>query len=482
MLKQAVVAHKWASAVLAMMVSVVLAQAPRVLESFLEQARGYAGCDPIPRVDTWEEWALVLVDRGVRLLLYRETVSQTWIQWTLGCSRTTYEYRDFRVPLGLALGLSMVYYLRTMKRWQKMRRLIDSLAVSPEGLIPGSPLLEGGRMPKGQVAVAIRKDGTLTVVGGGLRVENYLILPTHNTVYGYELWILNGEREAKVDVDGEVMLAADVVAYPVPENTWSRLGVGQVKLGPLKDMTTVTVTSSCDRKYSVATLKATAPMGRVVYEGSTQPGFSGSAYMNGTVVVGMHCHGGVRGGGYEMLYIYNRLKLQLDQPPEDSPDFFVRQAKFGYDYEELYDDNVVLRMKDGNYHRTKKETLERMKQLEHSAQWADEVEYEELREQLQYIPESMLVANTHPGEGRRPAVRAQAQSRPAELRSLPDSSLSAEKRPPQHVAVPALTQDKEVNLSKRLAILEKTISKLSKQHKKPTVHQTLAAVQNGTAS
>lgn len=53
------------------------------------------------------------------------------------------------------------------------------------------------------------------------------------------------------------------------------------------------------------------------------PGFSGSAYMNGTVALAMHCHGGCRGGGYELLYLWARLKMVLDQVPEDSAEFFL---------------------------------------------------------------------------------------------------------------------------------------------------------------
>lgn len=262
-------------------------------------------------------------------------------------------YLTAGIPLVVGLWLSWTAFRRLRKRISpEMRRLVDQLAVAPEGLIPGSPLLDGGRLPRGQVAVAVRKDGNLHVVGGGLRVENHLVTPTHNTVRGYELWILNGDREAKVDLDTEVVLAADVSAFAVSENTWSRLGVSQVKLGPLKETATVTLTSVCDYKYSVATVRVSSPMGRIVYEGSTQPGFSGSAYMNGTVALGIHCHGGARGGGYELLYLWNRLKEALDQPVEDSSEFLLREARKGYDYEQLQASKVIVRFADGNYHRT----------------------------------------------------------------------------------------------------------------------------------
>lgn len=87
--------------------------------------------------------------------------------------------------------------------------------------------------------------------------------PTHNTVTGYELWILNGDAEGKVDMETELQLAANVSAFSVPENTWSRMGVGQVKLGPLKGTATVSVASSCDKKFSISALKATTPLGRL---------------------------------------------------------------------------------------------------------------------------------------------------------------------------------------------------------------------------
>lgn len=447
---------------------------------WLAHMREAVGCDPDPVApETLEEWALFICRRAVRFIFYRANVSQTWPQFMLGCLRTTYELRDFRNAIGIMVGLVLIYWIRRSKPSRK--RLIDQLAVSPEGMIPGSPLLDSGRIPKGQVTVAIKRDGTLHVVGGGLRIENHLVTPTHNTIMGCELWVLNGDKEARVDVDTEIQLAADVSAFSVPENVWSRLQVGQVKLGPLKALATVTVTSACDQKYSISSLKASQPMGRVVYEGSTMPGFSGSAYMNGTVALGMHCHGGVRGGGYELLYLWARLKLALDQVPEDSSDFFLREARRGYDYEDLGSEDVVLRFADGNYHRTKKDVLDRMKVLDVS-NWADEMEYDELQEQLYRNPESKIATAGFSGEGQRPVKKVQEKSRPADSQSLPDSQSLGATLQLQRAGQPVLAVSKEQSLLKQLKDVQRKLDKLLAKPKKPMVHQTCPVVPNGQAS
>lgn len=384
----------------------------------------------------------------------------------------------------------LVRWMKTFKRFRKSQRVVDGLAVCSEGVNPNSPLLELGKIPKGQVAVALKKDGNLHIVGGGIRVEDYLITPTHNTYHGYECWILHDSKEAKVDTETAIDLAADVTAFSVAESTWTRLGVAKVRLAPLRDSATVSVTSSCDRKYSVATLTAASPMGRVVYEGSTQPGFSGSVYMNGTAAVGMHNHGGVRGGGYELLYLYQRLRAAIDQPCEDSTEFMLKEARRGYLYEELGNDAVVVRFADGNYHRTKREILERMTKLD-TKKWADEVEREELQEQLRNAPEGKILEIGFSGEGQRPVQSVQVLRQPADIQSLPDLASLAGKAVPQQGSQQASVIYKDSGSEKQLRSLingvvssavEKAVRQSLNKRSAPTAPQICQAGLSGPAS
>nr|WKV33919.1 MAG: RNA-dependent RNA polymerase [Riboviria sp.] len=228
---------------------------------------------------------------------------------------------------------------------------------------------------------------------------------------------------------------------------WAKMRVGMVRMGPLRKSTTVTIVSGCDRKYSLATLQPTIPLGRVAYSGSTQPGFSGSAYSTGEVVLGMHCHGGTRGGGYEILYLYVRLKEILDTPVEDSEEFFMRQATYGFDYEQLGMDSVVVRMTDGGYARTKQSILEQMKRIETTkdSNWADEVEYEELEDALVRFPESRSIENTagFSGEDQGMKRKVVGPSHPSGTQSHRVSSSEEEQMALLRGKVEALTKDKE---------------------------------------
>lgn len=152
--------------------------------------------------------------------------------------------------------------------------------------------------------------------------------------------------------------------------------------------------------------------------------------MNGTVAVAMHCHGGHRGGSYELLYLYARLSHALSAPPEDSIDFYLREAATGLDYkwEDLADNQAVLRFADGTYHLTSNEIIRKMNDLRGSDAWADEVEYEVLAAELSRrqpeCREPELVTQQFSGEDRRPVQKDLAGSAPAPSTCLQDSVLS----------------------------------------------------------
>lgn len=356
-------------------------------------------------------------------MLWREVaVHQPW--WKVLPAKPQYELRWSVVAL-LGGGAAVAAYKVSNRKRPPIIK-IDPLMISSEGMIPGSALLENGRVPDCQVRLAIKRGDAYVVIGAGIRVENYLITPTHNGQHGLDLYMLKHDKAVKVDTEGEIILAADVSAFPLLETTWSQLGVKQAKLGPLARNANVTVTSSCDAKYSIGTARPSSDiLGRVVYDASTMPGFSGSAYMNGNVCVGMHCHGGVRGGGYEMLYLWVRLKAQINEVPEESADFILQASKDqGYKLEELNAGKTVIRLDSGHYHLATDEIVSRMKALKNSASWYDqclEEEYEnELDRRGDYEPEMALIpSDTYQGEFRRPQERG---SRGQQPRSPMDSS------------------------------------------------------------
>lgn len=344
---------------------------------------------------------------------------------------------------GLAIGLTSAFggaalvgagvaYYRHKTSVKPVSIMVDPLSTDPEGMIPGSIPMKNGREPSCQVRLAFKQGDSYVIVGAGLRVENYLITPTHNCQAGVDLYAVRGTNVVLVDADTEKMLAADVSAFCLTESQWSLLGVKQAKLGPLARDATVMITSSCDYQYSTGILSVGngRTLGRVEYNASTLPGFSGSGYMNGQVCLGMHCHGGIKPGGYEMLYIYVRLKQAIGQTPESSDDFLLGEAsKKSWQVEELSDNAAVVRMSTGHYYLTDTQIVERMRALESrrhtsdniedfvNVRWDEDQEYEDLQEQYtrrdigrtrgpryEYDPESMVAGFS--GEDRAPVVRA----------------------------------------------------------------------------
>lgn len=279
-------------------------------------------------------------------------------------------------------------YLRS----ERVRTLVDPMMVSSEGLVPGSPLLEGAKLPKCQVKLAIVREGVRYIVGAGIRLENCLVTAMHNGFQGTDL-VAMGAIDYVVRSEA-IILAPDLVAYELPEDVWARLGISQSRLAPLARSATVTVTSSCDMKYSVGELKPSRVLGRVDYFASTQPGFSGSPYMNGAVCMGIHIHGGAQAGGYEMLYVWARLKHHQQKKPEDSDTFFYDNyggGETGFAVEELDEKSVILRDEYGHYHLTDADLISRLKRVKGSRAWDDQVTEEEIEEELArrgYAPES----------------------------------------------------------------------------------------------
>lgn len=253
------------------------------------------------------------------------------------------------------------------------------------------------------------------------------------------MYVVKGNTALPLDMAGEVILAADVSAIPMLEAQWSRLGVPMAKLGPVAGPATITVTSSCDKRYSVGILRPSQEiMGRTLYEASTEGGFSGSAYMNGGVCLGMHCHGGAYGGGYEGLYLWNRLKQSKAEIPEASEDFLVASAKTQRWRMEDLGDSALVRMESGHYHMATSELAAKLRDLKGSTGWADQMERDEIEEELDrrgYEPEC-VPQPTYPGEGRGPVARATPGR--SEIAQKASESSEVDAQPPLTVQLPKM--------------------------------------------
>lgn len=452
----------------------------RVSEGLRESLQGDVGCTPADP-DTW----LYRVWASVRFIFMEESVQpQTWAQWALGCHqiirRTRPEWLivlDFIQQyswIGLIAAI-VLHYRRSVPLpsipVSGLRIVLDKMVVQPESLVAGSILHKEGKIPPGQVSVAYHINDELRVIGSGLRIENYLVTPAHNTFSNYPLFVVKGSDYAQVTSE-PIPLVADVYAFALDPQIWARLSVPQCKLSPLKDMATVSITSSCDGQWSISTLRPDKPIGRTSYSGSTLPGFSGAAYASGKQILGMHTNGGANGGGYESLFLWCRLKVETNEPPEateDQEDEAFRDGDFTYqdfgDGTDATARTVTARTNKGHYLNTspavisKYETLLDVKKRSVERRFADLARagkggWASEEEDDDYIPENLGTTGKEgwSGEGQRPAGKPQGVSGPAPKSSPKVSSSSAKTVQLPLTAVQSL-----------LALVEKFSTKQPKQ-------------------
>lgn len=134
------------------------------------------------------------------------------------------------------------------------------------------------------------------------------------------------------DIDEWTFLAGDVAVLEL-ERTDRLSSFPSLKVGTALGMDVFATSALKDRNHSAGQLrnpmakeKSIAGFGRVVYTGSTRPGFSGAPYVTGTdMVLGMHTNGGRMNTGYSITYMLSILDMHT-RPEDDTPKFHLRNA------------------------------------------------------------------------------------------------------------------------------------------------------------
>lgn len=444
-------------------------------------------------------------------------ISKSWnVKGTIGTLCTTGIF-------GYALYHGVKWYLKKLANAKKPKTISRSDKTIPESKIPGSELMPANRtqLPSSQVRMAIKTpDGkAYEVVGGGVRIDEFLVAPKHNFFSPTsELYVLDRDDKPHLITGNVYDLAADMSAVLIKD--WSLLKVAKTSLTPNTAVSTVSAMSSVDFRYSVGGLKTRELIGRVEYTGSTAPGFSGSPYMNGHRCAGIHVHGGSINGGYDAMYIWCRLKHHIFTLDEDDMGIVKEAVKSSYRlndegsdaqaekeeiliYEEVGmsksgEAMAVGRAKGGKYIYAKAKTFERLKELQQNRafdyktvkedNWADDAdddeEYRELQDNIRtsrYEPECLVGPQgaRFQGESQRQAVRGapcQDQSK-----SQQDSA-SSNGEAPQRVAKPVRVIQRFAALSYAQQRRLMASFENSKPQKKTTAPRTQAQGQSGQAS
>uniref|UniRef100_A0AAT9JFA5 Serine protease n=1 Tax=Neotermes castaneus sobeli-like virus 2 TaxID=3133515 RepID=A0AAT9JFA5_9VIRU len=215
----------------------------------------------------------------------------------------------------------------------------------PESLIPGSPFIDLAT-PHGQYPVY--SGGTR--VGNCIRLDDYIVLPTHVYDIG-SLLIKNGDVYHDL-MPGEEILP-DVTATPLPRCFSGK----QAKTGPA--INGLATAATHDRYSGSLGQLEDAAFDVLHYMGSTQAGFSGCGYVQSGRIVGMHLAGGTT---VNMGIPIELIRVRLRHP--ESSEFVALLAAMGkskdrrYGYRDTGDPDIVEVKFHGRFYRVDRAELE----------------------------------------------------------------------------------------------------------------------------
>lgn len=232
------------------------------------------------------------------------------------------------------------------------------LGFVPERAVPGSPLAKG-TAPRCQVEVYGRNQGTGWYFSGcAIRVSaDRYVVPLHVVAHMDEMKLVRGDVEIRVPVDKIEPIHGDLAFLLVKDSDSSLLGTAVGKLSRVAVRGSVTNFVKCCSKEreSMGSLREYKDFGLVEYQGSTLPGFSGAAYTQGNVVMGMHIGCQTVNVGYDAAYIRAILvkRSQVVSQNEETEGFLTEVLRSNPEVDWRIspgDPDEILLYSGGSYH------------------------------------------------------------------------------------------------------------------------------------
>lgn len=187
--------------------------------------------------------------------------------------------------------------------------------------------------PSYQCKIGFKKEGKFYVIGCAVRFEeNCLVGPDH---------VLSDEdldekfafgRQGLVSLKGKerIMLATDLVMIKLTDKEFSSIGVTICKIVPVPERGAMAQIVGPDSMGTCGRIISDdINFGRVIYEGTTLAGYSGSSYSIGSGCAGVHQLGGKINGGLDASYIWMLIRSYLGFHYEESEDWLLGQFKAG---------------------------------------------------------------------------------------------------------------------------------------------------------
>lgn len=225
--------------------------------------------------------------------------------------------------LTLAMLVLLAYLLYRLTSSKRLKYMMSG--VIGESMQPGSPIRKTEKLPSVQVPLYKPTMFGARFVGYAIRVLDYLVLPGH--VYKaaegqLAVSVQNSDEKLLIQADPLYSRSiSDLMYFKLTQSVWSRIGARAVTSMPKLFEAMVTVTGPSGSSQGMLT--RLQQIGCVTYAGSTQPGFSGAAYMSGNRCFGMHI-GFISGTGQNLGVSLGFIMQELLY--NDNPERF--RAKF----------------------------------------------------------------------------------------------------------------------------------------------------------
>lgn len=231
-----------------------------------------------------------------------------------------------------------------------IRRKYASCRYRPEALRDNS-YFEPGKVPASQVAILTPGLFRNEQVGYGMRMEDFLVVPTHvleSVDWPKKSVLVQGKGTLYLDVERFQDPLYDVSFFLLTPAQWAQVGAAKAAFldAVVAENTRVWCTGSEGRSHGVV---QQASPGFYTYSGSTLPGMSGAAYETQGGVVGMHVGAsGSHNLGIASVYLWRRQLLLLAEESKrtrgvvglqayDNPSALMEQAKARWGAEDVND-------------------------------------------------------------------------------------------------------------------------------------------------
>lgn len=300
-----------------------------------------------------------------------------------GCYKV-YEHREKAVDVWMAIKKRLGYDVR--ERFRAMT--VDEKSVVYECLRPGSNEVDLLK-PNCQCSVG-ELVGTEFVLSGsavlmGTDEHNYLVMPEHVWVSTKRVWAKG--RQHRVELTGkrgtpdEVPIANDLVAIAITSKEMSVIGISKMSVcHHVPEYGSEAKIVGVQGKGTTGVLKHDCSVfGKMTYNGTTMPGYSGSAYMVNNQIAGVHTQGSkLVNGGYSASFIWMilghhiRKNLKDMTVLEETHDWLMSLHKKKKNVrvdKQYYDIDEIRIQVDGKYSIVSRDDMSRA----FGRDWADEL-------------------------------------------------------------------------------------------------------------